>query len=224
MKQIGVLFKGEMVRAILDGRKTVTRRLAKPQPDTIHDGEPYWNVGGYRCWKSRGVTDVLRMGGLPLLPKYSTGDLIYAKETFWKNSHPHVHFTGENIKTQDEVTWRSDSDQAVDQKDYEARPGTWLPNCKWTSSIFMPKALSRIWLRVVDVRCERLQEITEGDALAEGVIGCARQNSYPRGTDGQPNRAEYAILWDSVNTDPGTQWDQNPFVWRIAFERVDKPT
>lgn len=234
MKTHGMLFKSEMVRAIQQNRKTVTRRLqglddvnhSLTRPSILNQeikyDSRYWvnfKFNMFSAWKEC---------------KYAPGDLIYAKETFWKNSHPHVHFTGENIKTQDEVTWRADSDQAVDQKDYEVRPGTWLPNCKWTSSIFMPKALSRIWLRVIDVRCERLQEITERDAIDEGCSRTERaEGAYYlggvhkiKGTRKVFNcaRGAYADLWDSINTDFGTQWDSNPFVFRIAFERIEKPT
>lgn len=202
MKTHGMIFKGEMIKALIAGSKTQTRRLKgleivnqNPSQRTILNQEVKYD---HRYW----VNFQFNTFSAWTECQYGVGDFIYCKETFSNvalSGYPPLYF------------FRADSNELPD-------------GCKWTPSIFMPKALSRIWLRVVDVRCERLQDITESDALAEGVVGCKRQNSYPRGTDGQPNRAEYAILWDSINTEPGTQWESNCFVWRIQFERVEKPT
>ena len=86
MKEKPILFSGPMVRAILDGTKTQTRRVVKPQPESVHDGEPYWHIGGYRAWQFRDVYDVLRMGGgNPLhCPYGDPGDRLWGRESWAK--------------------------------------------------------------------------------------------------------------------------------------------
>lgn len=226
MKQIGLLFKGEMVRAILEGRKTVTRRLQGLEE--INESANDWTLKSLESWPWFHFQRTMQHPFIiSLRPKFSPGSIIYVKETFSNvalSGYPPVYF------------FRADGNELPD-------------GCKWTPSIFMPKALSRIWLRVADVRCERLQEITEEDALAEGV---KRNEDYP--CDDNPEVCprcfgqgthqalahnlgvmevdctqcdtaikRYKHLWDSINTNPATSWDANPFVWRIQFYRVEKP-
>lgn len=155
-----------MLRAILSGTKTQTRRVVKPQPATDHDGEPYWFIGGYRAWRHRVVTDVLRMG--------TNNEL----------SCPYGQ--------PDDRLWVRDE--------------------------------SRITLEIVSVRVERLQEISEEDALAEGVATVVRE-SLPQiqqcgeydVIDADPVEV-YRDLWDQIHG-PGS-WDANPWVWVIKFKRV----
>ena len=196
MKPKGILFKGEMVRAILEGRKTQTRRLVKPQPDKEHDGEPYWNIGGYRAWWMRKVTDVTRMGSTNrILPKYQVGDVLYVKETFHdpKLRLPKIEYRAD---------WSADDD--CNERFF-----------RWTPAIFMPAQHARIWLRVTAVRCERLQDITEADAKAEGCKPELVDPMIESYTDG------YQALWTAING-PGS-WDLNPWVWVYSFERIEKP-
>ena len=95
----------------------------------------------------------------------------------------------------------------------------WVNNrdiVKWRPSIFMPREAARIFLRVTDVRAERLQDITEADAECEGVI--ARHDTACTGTSA---RISFAELWDSINNKRGYGWDKNPWIWVISFERVN---
>jgi hypothetical protein len=99
MKENPIIFSGPMVRAILNGRKTQTRRIVKPQPDVAHDGEPYWNICGYRAWRHRSVGD---MGGNKILCPYGVpGDRIWVKET-WRRATP-------EMRTPDGIVYSADN-------------------------------------------------------------------------------------------------------------------
>lgn len=213
MKVHGMLFKSEMIKALIAGSKTQTRRLKgleivnqNPSQRTILNQEVKYD---HRYW----VNFQFNTFSAWTECQYGVGDFIYCKETFSNvalSGYPPLYF------------FRADSNELPD-------------GCKWKPSIFMPKALSRIWLRVVDVRCERLQDITEADAEEEGVSQSPditnndgspqwRDYSRPDGCTTMSAEFSYRTLWDSINTEPGTQWADNCFVWRIQFERVEKPT
>ena len=201
MKETGMLFASPMVRAILEGRKTQTRRVAKPvkHPDL---GNLY-------------TPGALAMGREPqhvidrACPLGQPGDRIYVRETF--SQHPEWG----------QLAFRADGEE------FEDADG-WLWEPKWMPSIHMPKDLARIWLEVTGVRVERLQDISEADALAEGISG------YPfRPDDGWPictgythlpddgacglwptAKEAFQKLWEST----GGDWDANPWVWAIDFK------
>jgi len=178
--------RGEMVRAILEGRKTQTRRIIKPQP--INRAICATNSMWYDA-------DHLTPGRL-IKPKYGApSDRLWVRETF---SMQPKSWAG------DKLHYRADSE----------------PDdvCLWTPSIFMPRRASRITLEIVAVRVERLHEITQADAKAEGSM----PDYAHRCADlGHPYDAMwlYAKLWDSINakTHP---WSSNPWVWVIEFKRV----
>lgn len=198
-----ILFSGAMVRAILEGRKTQTRRIVKPQPDNWmrpfpnEAPEPYWNVGGFRL-----RSDATN----PLRPKHPVGSEMWVRET-WCDGYP---------GTRDPWLYRATYEGGAEHK--------------WRPSIFMPRAASRITLEVTEVRVQRLQDISERDAIAEGIErigGAASVNpwrNYRIGQKGEmsqhasaPTRS-YMTLWESING-PGS-WDANPWVWVYSFERV----
>lgn len=143
-------------------------------------------------------------GDLSLVCPYVIGDTLWVRETFAVNC----------VGGQDFLFYRADS--------YPDGDGV-----KWKPSIFMPRKHSRITLRITDVRAERLQEIDEGDAIAEGVE--QYQRSYGtayldyRGDPGAffiNARISFSTLWDSINARRGYRWKDNPWVWVVSFERV----
>lgn len=186
MKQI--LFNTEMVRAILDGRKTCTRRLVRFLP-----GEnPQWT--GY-------IKDGLMLyngKNEPCIRKapYQTGDILYVRETF--------------IQAAAHTFW------------YKADGKSWMSkDLLWKPSIHMPKEAARIWLKVTDVRVERLQEITTNQIEQEGV-----ETEYPHVLNGEEKKYAFQNLWNSTIKKSDLDrygWDANPYVWVIEFERCEKP-
>lgn len=238
-KPKGILFKGPMIKAILENRKTVTRRLG---------GLEELNAGYYRDRISKvecrdGVWCFWEVGhgssAVPVFhakPPYQPGDILYCKETFTPCSSykPGTELTG--------VTFKDGGQQFKNGQYFpplrEYAAGAW-DGIKWRPSIFMPRWAARIWLEVVSVRVERLNAITEteADAIAEGIPWCNFEHNltdhcekcravlYPSGVDGGSwvhcPPLEYRNLWNSISS-PGS-WDANPFVWRIEFKRVERP-
>lgn len=206
-----ILFSAPMVRALLAGTKTQTRRHVKPQPETQHDGEPYWRVGGYRVWGYRPPAAVpLRAGGNPLPCPYGTpGERLWVRETWAEtdaeNGTPVVAYrAGGSIPVGRAdpdgpdyliTDWAADDTPHVD---------TWRP------SIFMPRWASRITLEVTSIRAERLNDIGRGDAMAEGC-------PFPNMAEGPDPRQWYAELWNAING--AGAWNANPWVWVVEFQR-----
>ncbi len=195
-----ILFNAEMVRAILDGRKSCTRRAIKPQPDEKHtyplgfitDSTEKKEVGcfGFAVNEYGGSIQYVKP---PY--RYAPGDILYVRET-WKKA-PNGYFYYED----------------------------WLRNdiadvTKWKPSIHMPKEAARIWLKVTDVRVERLQEITSEQISREGV-----EVEYPHVLNGEEKRYAFSTLWNSTIKKSDIDrygWDANPYVWVISFERCEK--
>lgn len=209
-RERAVLFSAPMVRALLAGTKTQTRRPVNPQPETQHDGEPYWHVGGYRVWGYRPPAAVpLRAGGNPLLCPYGKpGDRLWVREA-WRTD------------PQFDCLPPRDLDPAVAPVQYEAGPHADVLGGKLRPSMFMPRWACRLVLTLESVRVERLNDIGEADALAEGVTpkwepGCSgRLMEAFNGFSFRPAASAYADLWEQING-PGS-WSVNPWVWVLAF-------
>lgn len=184
MKAKSILFSGEMVRAILEGRKTQTRRVAKTGGDNCISMKIYNEKypKGVMC-----RNHILDARSLEKCPYGKVGDLLWVRETFCPEHSAFMQETG-NIY-------------------YRATDGESLPfSHKWKPSIFMPKHASRITLEIIDIRVERLQDISESDCRAEG-----------RGNGGKPY-GWFKLLWDSINGKyPAKSWQANPWVWVIEF-------
>lgn len=208
MRERPILFSGLMVRALLAGTKTQTRRVVKPQPDSTHSGFPYWNVGGYRASWCRSAED----GGPlepenPLLCHYGQpGDRLWVRETFG-------HFErNENFKLGCEVLYRAD--------------GNCLELEPWRPSIHMPRWASRTLLEITSVRIERLQDISDEDARAEGLEcmagdpECGYRNYLDQtGQDWSLSpRESFQSLWESINGP--ASWSANPWVWPLDLRRL----
>ena len=198
MKERPILFNAQMVRAILSGSKTQTRRIVKPQPNAVHDGEPYWYIGGYRVWGYRPAAAVpLRAGGNPLpCPYGQVGDRLWVRETWARNEN---QLSDTRMDTS--IVYRADTEQrALDN-------GGEKP---WRPSIHMPRWACRINLQITDVRIERVQDISRGDAMAEG---CPFANMAA----GPDPREWYAELWKQING--AASWEPNHWVWVVSFKK-----
>lgn len=214
MSEKPILFSGEMVKAILDGRKWKTRRVITTlpiEPDTASinpDG-----VGNWVVWAPHPVTDEQsrqwypNSAGFPC-PYGKAGDTLWVRET-WRRS-PVTLPDGVQYRADNLLRWFDGSEPtaiALPQR-----------NGKWRPSIFMPRWASRITLRITDVKVERLQDISEGDAIAEGV------GAWHDTKDGMVYRPEFQALWDTINAKRGFGWDANPWVWVLSFERAKEVT
>jgi hypothetical protein len=185
-KEKPILFSAPMVRAILSGAKTQTRRVVKPG----HKFDEHFETCPY---------------GQP-------GDRLWVKET-----------------------WQDDpvGEWGVCYRASGHNEGCKFPLHLWRPSIFMPRKLSRITLEITDVRVQRVQEISDDDATAEGcefspVPGCGDDDKWCHGTCKRHGRCMYLRaprfqfqdLWDSLNAKRGYGWKENPWVWAITFKRL----
>lgn len=211
MTEKPILFSTPMVRAILDGRKSQTRRVMKPQPDAVHDGEPYWFIGGYRT----------RMdANNPLVCPYGfPGSRLWVRETCRAEELPSgldgVRYLADDCFIPIDNTPES-GDAWLDLRYYGKRASPVAP-VKTVPAIHMPRWASRISLEITGVRVERLQDISEADALAEGVNVHPDHHGKPRTSIYSPVQA-YADLWDQINGPES--WAANPWVWAVSFRRI----
>lgn len=204
MKERGMIFNGEMVGAILDGRKTQTRRIVKNQREGACWGvkpaqSPRYAGHTHDWWLPTGTQPYT---ALPACPHGSIGDRIWVRETFC------------SVPDHDEPAGCSGFLYAADGGG---------PYGKWTPSIHMPRAASRILLEVTDVRVERLNDISEEDAAAEGVAqlrGGFWKHYQPGWTQHQLSaRGSFVTLWKSIYGEES--WQANPWVWVIEFMRIE---
>ncbi|EOE2154626.1 hypothetical protein ACT5NI_003247 [Klebsiella pneumoniae] len=230
MKERGMIFNSEMVLAILDGRKTQTRRIMKEQP--VLNGNFYEVFGS--AW-SKGMTSIPAVPGHSLstrCPFGAVGDRIWVRETFCPVDD--TQYGGEKW-----VDYRA-------TPRYEAsHPAGWdsAPNdaeaLKWRPSIHMPRWASRILLEITDVRVERLNAISEEDAQREGVHTevwdqtvvarnyAARDEFFQFWSEDMPHyvemnqlyRSSFRSLWESIYGEES--WKANGWVWVISFKRVE---
>lgn len=226
-KERPILFSGPMVRAILAGRKTQTRRVMNPQPThRIVEGRAGLTIGMDPALDGKGWYDAdgIGPGRLVACPYGGIGDRMWVRETW-----------APMCRTADPTCWcETDEDRArhhyveyrADTGD--ARPGGWdaapddLDAPRWRPSIHMPRWACRLVLELTGVRVERLHEISAGDIAAEGVTidGVAEWTKTPW-TFIPTEHAAWRTLWDSLNAERGYGWDANPWVWVLTFRRVE---
>lgn len=207
-----ILFNTEMVRAIMDGRKTCTRRICKDANEcTVPDME-FYNADK-RTYAVHNFADKKHTEKLNIVERtcpICPGDTLYIRETW---GYP--------------ISLNSDK-QYVFRADKIAESGFKNDSHIWHPSIHMPKKAARIWLKVTDVRVERLQDITENGAEAEGAIDNrglihSPENEYDRIYTA---REHFIEIWDRTIKKSDLDiygWDANPWVWVIEFERCEKP-
>lgn len=216
MREKPILFNTEMVRAILEGRKTVTRRLIRPQPKGqlcyvfagSHPGKwVYTSPSSAKAWgidperilpkTEENREELMRYWSMP----YHADDVLWVRETWncgevWnditKLPGPN-YFRPKDPKEQPQPWWyKADRE---DEKVMEELHGFWRP------SIHMPRAAARIFLQVKNIRVEQLQDISEEDARAEGSM----------------NLKDFMRIWDQTSSMPESEWNANPWVWVIEF-------
>jgi hypothetical protein len=211
MTERPIIFSGPMVRAILDGRKTQTRRVVKPQPEDFGGfGPPRWWNPAYLGGASRPENEEeYRRVAIERCPYGVPGDWLFVRESGWERPERTPQMVREGADTWARYYYDADGLSEQDAADLKA----W--GFKRRPSIHMPRWASRLTLDVVSVRVERLQEIGEGDAIAEGVDDeKAQYYSLARGYS-----AAYRDLWDSINA-KRAPWESSPWVWRIEFRRA----
>jgi hypothetical protein len=225
MKDIGMLFSTPMVQALLEGRKTMTRRgnglkEINTEPDRYQLANFNGDTAIFSFQPITGITKTV----LSHCP-YAVGDRIWVKETYtllgwWQGDvKPHEIDGDDLIYKADypEFQWLGD-DGENEQDDGKPFPS------KWKSSMFMPKKYARIWLEIVSVGIERLQDISEEDARKEGAMF---HDGYGVGHSGWRHdyqdvfvniRSSFAHLWESIYGIGAWERDKNKFVWKIGFE------
>lgn len=204
MKERPIIFSGEMVRAILEGRKTQTRRVVKYNYDVVGDdcGFPDY---GFVDSRHREIVDILSR-----CPYGNPGDSLWVRET-WSDYWMNEDVLDPRLRT---IHYRSTWDKSL------------ADDPLWKPSIFMPRWASRILLEVVSVRVERLHDITDNSSIAEGVAwdnACPEEVSsgWCPGAYDTPRDA-FSALWDSINAKRGYGWETNPWVWVVLFKVIDK--
>lgn len=209
MKERPILFNSAMVRAILSGTKTQTRRVIKPQPPKDHE-EPFQTASGEWVTCDNRPPNILK--NYPLnCPHGQVGDRLWVRETI-RQGPPRDNGMDTALFAADGAMTKLDS---------------WCWQRGILPAIHCPRGLSRITLEITSVRVQRVQEISEEDAKCEGVvpfdrIGEEQQLSSCDGrTQGShPHTIAFASLWDSIYIERGFGWQLNPWVWVIDFKRV----
>lgn len=193
MKERPIIFSAPMVRAILAGNKTQTRRVVNvKRGHRMVTDEGLWQCEDDRC------------------PYGERGNRLWVRETWWKGSEDEDEAPSKDRGSPTE--YKADSGAAA--------PGGWdwmrrsdrPPWARWRSPLHMPRWASRITLEIVDVRVQRVQDITEGDARAEGV-----DPMLVLPGDVLSHVVAFGMLWDSINHKRAS-WDSNPWVWALTFK------
>jgi len=226
----GILFKPDMIRAIVEGRKTVTRQPLNPQPEWLSEAW-YWkhsrfdNGDGVPYFHSRQISPSILEAMKPCA-RYHIGETVYLKEA-WAKVYDDWPPYEEEEKTPYHIEYKSDTGDTY--------PGHWPRDCKddeacgrWKSPQFLPEKFARYFIQIVDVRPERLQDITEEDALREGIQWNASGPLHAHYLDTklkawmnfETARKAYADLWDAIN--PKHPFALNEWVWRIEFKLAEE--
>lgn len=210
-----ILFNQKMVSAILDGRKTVTRRLVKPHRNATienvwfnkNDGEV---VAVY--------DDCLHIGEKGYIKqKYQVGDILWVRETFAIGK---ISSGEESDGSERLYISQCDRENDIIPKEYATRNNIGVDDVIWKPSLFMPKEAARIFLEVTNVRIERLQDITEEQAQKEGAQLITTPNiqgkdrTYVQG---------FGEIWNSTVKEDWQKFESNPWVFVYEFERCEKP-
>lgn len=205
-----ILFNTEMVKAILDGRKTVTRRLIKPQP-----------FGYFEVSENPTYLYDFEPSSKRIYSRYQAGDILYVRET-WSKIEDFVNYADVEIDSDLKYLFKCD-DNGKEHSFVDVGVKRWRP------SIHMPKSAARIFLKVIDVRVERLQEMPHDAPKKEGIhfLRCPYGFTWKSIVDMyccylSPMGA-FKALWNSTVSEDWQKFESNPWVWVIEFERCEKP-
>jgi hypothetical protein len=202
----GILFKPEMIRAILDGKKTMTRRIIKMKPLPT-DLKEMMKLGNFRGSRFYDQVSNTYSNKIP----YKIGEVIYVKEKVYE---------ADGILTGPELVYFVD-----ELKEQKWNHEGW----RWKSPLFMPEYDARLFLKIHLIRVERLQDISMFDVMAEGVeyMPCETAGEDPwfrcyfNDQWAHDHKLSYGSLWDKINGEGS--YDLNPWVWVIVFEKTEKP-
>lgn len=205
-KERPILFSGPMVKALLAGTKTQTRRVMKPEPD-------FFTSDGAPARSTRDDRKLGRLGHLIACPYGVSGDRLWVRENGWQPKEPTLRELREGADTWPKYQYDADGLDEGDSEQFKA----W--GWKRRPSIHMPRWACRLVLEVTGVRVERLQEIGENDCYEEGV---ERPSGTRLGSDvtARDNAcSKYRTIWLGINGP--NSWGDNPWVWVIGFRRVE---
>jgi hypothetical protein len=205
-----ILFSAPMVRALLAGTKTQTRRPMKPAPDADVDGvlaSFATDVTGARAGFAAWFFHDQEPGPAILCPYGGPGHRLWVREAWARDD------------ADGQLLYRADVGQGGEADDWDIQRRDGVPGYRWKPSIHMPRSACRIELEITDVRVERLQAISVGDAMAEGVTSADAAGLPSTDDNGWKPIDAYRQLWDTINM-PATQWRNNPWVWVVEFRRL----
>jgi hypothetical protein len=194
MKELPILFSTPMVQAILEGRKTMTRRTHGLEK--VNENPNHWlgkDVNGLFEFEDSKFRDIII---IQCKPYYQVNDKLWVRETFF------------DTKPYKQAPLFADSNEFI----YKADKDAFIGDHKWKPSLFMPKEAARIWLEVTNVRCEKLHFISEEDAIAEGSPMLNSTNYH---------FVWFKNLWQAINGKDS--WESNPWVFVYEFKRIEKP-
>lgn len=231
MSEKGLLCCGEMVRAFLDERKIQTRRVIKPQPKACNHAayvEAEWNNepsaficdekdDGWYCHYCGNGCNPMGIGFK--CPYGKVGDLLWVRESIC-----HIGNMYDDSKEGDFalVEYKDGTQREIKFEDNPPSELWWgqTHNPVWKSPIYMPKWAARIWLEIIGIRVERVQEINEKDAMAEGVCPENLMEDESDGLGYQRYRFSFKNLWNKLNSKRGFGWEKNPWVWVLEVKKV----
>lgn len=195
VKERPILFSGEMVRAILDGRKTQTRRIVKKKKD--------WAFGCELAPSE--LAGEINAGKFSNSIYGEPGERLWVRETFTYDVVERPPYDQAGNPTEEQVVIYKASDRD---------PGCY--DGKWKPSIFMPRDACRLTLEILNVKIERLRDISAEDCLKEGILPHGAMSVYQ--SNNEARQARFKNLWESING--ADSWEKNPWVWVIEFKRV----
>ncbi len=234
MKERPILMGTPSIQAILSGKKTMTRRIVNvgkkynnPTSITKHEyyKEPHFIdegtalQGHYLYFIDKEISSLQRFD------KYNIDDILWVRETWCygetdeAEAYPSKQYMIDQSTNTDKVIFKADVVNDPDWVDDEMEPVIWKP------SIFMPKKHCRLRLKIIDIKVERLQDISKEDAIKEGIFYAKRYGGYVydkegRGFHGSDPIISFYHLWEFLNEKRGYGWDKNPYVWVIKFKKI----